>query len=40
MARAAREADERLAGGGVEIKHVASLSDYAMRVAEAGGGPK
>lgn len=40
MARAAREADERLAGGGVEIRHVASLSDYAMRVAEAGGGPK
>lgn len=40
MARAAREADERLAGGGVEVKHVAALSDYAMRVAEAGGGPK
>lgn len=40
MARAAREADERLAAGGVEVKHVAALSDYAMRVAEAGGGPK
>lgn len=40
MARAAREADERLGAGGVEVKHVAALSDYAMRVAEAGGGPK
>ena len=40
MARAAREADEGLAAGGVEVKHVAALADYAMRVAEAGGGPK
>jgi hypothetical protein len=40
MARAARETDERLETGAVDVKHVVSLSDYAMRVAEAGGGPK
>ncbi|MBI2892073.1 MAG: FHA domain-containing protein [Deltaproteobacteria bacterium] len=41
MNRAARELDERLESkAGVEIKHVAALCDYAMRVAEAGGGPR
>lgn len=40
MSRAAREADDGLATGGVEVKHVAALADYAMRVATAGGGAK